>query len=70
MMLALATSAVCSPPALVRRSPPSGEGGCGEGLGVGVNLTPNLRVVPPSLTLPRKGGGDGEIAQAAEEHAR
>jgi len=49
------------------RSPPP----CGEGLGVGVRIG-GLCWAPPSLTLPRKGGGDGEsIARigAGEDHA-
>ncbi len=37
------------------RSPPP----CGEGLGVGVRIG-GLCWVPPSLTLPHKGGGNGE----------
>jgi len=47
--------AVCSPPP------------CGEGLGVGVAATPSFLVIPPSVTFPRKGGGDGECAQGGGE---
>jgi hypothetical protein len=55
MRLALAASVVNSPPP------------CGEGLGVGVRLTQNLCFIPPTQTLPPKGGGNGESAQGGVE---
>ncbi len=68
MMRALAASEVGSPPP------------CGEGLEVGVSLTQNLCLIPPSLTLPRirlrpkagfggqERGGNGESVQGGGEH--
>jgi len=38
---------------------------CGEGLGVGVSPIHYLCGLPPSLTLPRKGGGKTTTCRAA-----
>jgi hypothetical protein len=52
-----AAYSVCSPPP------------CGEGLGVGgVVETEVLPFLPPSLTLPRKGGGNAPAQMAMEVH--
>src|SRR6478609_9167379 len=66
------SSRACAPPKL-RSLPP-----CGGGLGRGVSPAnsvsrcpeakrdrENPRVAPPSLTLPHKGGGNGDSAAAA-----
>src|SRR5436190_22236639 len=47
---------MCSPPP------------CGEGLRNGVASAQSFRGAPPSLTLPHKGGGNGETSRAMLKH--
>src|SRR5581483_9222237 len=68
-----AASEICSLPALVRRSPPSGEGGCGGGLGRGVATSTELAIPPPlalerELRSPRTPQGGGEHQRARSLH--